>query len=215
MRAHQHLLEREIDEADRRAAAVVQAAAMRACRRGSRRVRWPGAHRRRPWRRGRAARRPACRARAARRGAAPQTSLAPMCAAHRHAGEAEREVRGEGRERRIGALAAGRGIGHDADLVAARGLAAREIDHVAEQPADRGAQDVQDLERAIRPAIVLRTSARRCGRCRRGGPDSSATPRARSVRPLTWRLISILCLKARGVKPPAIATAVSTVMFGT
>ena len=58
-------------------------------------------------------------------------------------------MRGERREGRCGAFAAGRGIGHDADLVPARRLAAREIEHVAEQAADRRPQDVEDLEGAI------------------------------------------------------------------
>ena len=82
-------------------------------------------------------------------------------AAHRHAGEAEREVRGERREGRCGAFATGRGIGHDADLVAARRLTAREIEHVAEQAADRRPQDVENLEGAVRshaPSVHSRES---------------------------------------------------------
>ena len=66
--------------------------------------------------------------------------------AHRDAGQAERELARQRRECRIRARAAGRGIRHDADLMAARGLPARKVDHVAEQPADRRAQDVEDLE---------------------------------------------------------------------
>jgi hypothetical protein len=57
----------------------------------------------------------------------------------------------QGRESRLGAFPAGRRIGHDADLMSARRLAAREIEHMAEQPADRGSEDVQYPERTIRP----------------------------------------------------------------
>ena len=82
---------------------------------------------------------------------APCGHVAPAdMAAHRDAAQAQREVRGERRERRIGAFAAGRGIGHDTDRVPARGLRARQVEDVPEQPADRRPQDVQDLEGADR-----------------------------------------------------------------
>ena len=63
-----------------------------------------------------------------------------------NAGEAERERRRKLGERRVGALAAARRIGDDADLVAARRLAAREVADMPEQSADRRAQHVQDVE---------------------------------------------------------------------
>ena len=65
---------------------------------------------------------------------------------HRDAGEAEREHLGEIGERGIGAFAAARRVGNDADLVAARRLAAREVANMPEQSADRRAKDMQDVE---------------------------------------------------------------------
>jgi hypothetical protein len=56
-------------------------------------------------------------------------------AAHRHARQAERKVRGERRERGVGALAAGRGIRDDSDVMTALCLAAGEIADMAEQAA--------------------------------------------------------------------------------
>ena len=50
--------------------------------------------------------------------------------AHRHTGQSQRKLSGQRRERSIRARAAGRGIRHDADLVATRGLRTRKIDHV-------------------------------------------------------------------------------------
>ena len=51
------------------------------------------------------------------------------------------------RERGLGAGAAGGAVADDADVMAARGLAAGEIEDVAENAADRRAGDVHDLER--------------------------------------------------------------------
>ena len=62
--------------------------------------------------------------------------------------DAELHLRRDSRERGLGAGAAGRAVADDADLVAARGLAARDIEDVPEDAADRGARDVHDL-RAI------------------------------------------------------------------
>ena len=56
------------------------------------------------------------------------------------------------RQRCLGARAAGRRVGDDADLVAARRLAAREVEDMPEQAADRRAQHMQDFER--RSAMV-------------------------------------------------------------
>ncbi len=64
---------------------------------------------------------------------------------HRHAGEAEREHLREIGERGIGAFVTA-GVGNDADLVAARCLAAREVANMPEQSADRRAKDVQHVE---------------------------------------------------------------------
>ncbi len=58
-------------------------------------------------------------------------------AAHRHPRQAEGEERLQALEDRLGPVAAGRGVGDDADPVAARRLGTGQIDHVPEQPADR------------------------------------------------------------------------------
>ena len=51
----------------------------------------------------------------------------------------------------------GGGVAEEADAVAGPGLFGRQIAHVAEQPADGGAKDVQDVQRV---GHRLRTSAR-------------------------------------------------------
>ena len=48
---------------------------------------------------------------------------------------------------RVGARSAGGRIDDHADAMAAAGLAGDQVDHMAEQPAERRAQDVQDIER--------------------------------------------------------------------
>ena len=80
----------------------------------------------------------------------------PDLPAHRDTREAEREVGRQFREHRFGARAAGRRIGDQPDAVSARGLSAREIDHVAEQAADRGAQHVQNLQASGGRSAVMR-----------------------------------------------------------
>ena len=116
--------------------------------------------------------------------------------AHRHAAQPQREMGSERGEGRIGAFAAGRGIRHDADLVAARGLRARQIEDVTKQPADGRAQDVQDFQG--RGPHHVRTSVPRYGRFRPAAPDNSATRRASRSGRSPAREISICCLKARG-----------------
>ena len=51
-------------------------------------------------------------------------------------------------EHRLGDAIAGEAVGDDADAVAAGDLAAHQIGDMPEQAADRGAQDVNDVERA-------------------------------------------------------------------
>ena len=63
-----------------------------------------------------------------------------------NARNAELHLRRDGRQRRLGARAAGRAVADDADLMPARGLAARDIEDVTENAADRRAGDVHDLE---------------------------------------------------------------------
>ena len=156
---HQHLLEREIQKADRRMAAVMQAAAMR-------RVDPDRAAAAEP-RIGATLGAVAVQdvgtglARALSRHVALCRHIAQAdMAAHRHAGQPERQLSGQRRERRIRPRAAGRGIRHDADLMAARRLRARQIDHVTKQAADGRPQDVQDIE-GLTPGHVPRTSVRR------------------------------------------------------
>jgi hypothetical protein len=71
--------------------------------------------------------------------------------AHRNTREPERKLGRKRCESRLGARASGGAVGHDADLVAARGLRMRQIDHVTEQAADGRPQDVQDPEGSIGP----------------------------------------------------------------
>ncbi|GJE44889.1 hypothetical protein AEGHOMDF_4081 [Methylobacterium soli] len=65
-------------------------------------------------------------------------------APHRQARHAEAEARRELGEGPLGALAPGRRIANDPDLMPGRGLEPREVDDVPEQPPDRRAEDVQD-----------------------------------------------------------------------
>ncbi len=62
----------------------------------------------------------------------------------------------------IGARAAGALIGDQADAVSARDLFVREVEHMAEQAADRRAKDMQDIQwgHCLPTAIGLRQSHR-------------------------------------------------------
>ena len=131
---HQRLFEREIEEPDRRRAAVVQAAAMR-----------------RVDANGPAATQPRISAALGAMtvqhvdiGFARAPCDMALCRqiaqagmpAHGYTGKSQRELRRQSRKRRIRTRAAGRGVRHDAHLMAARGLRARKIDHVTKQTAD-------------------------------------------------------------------------------
>ena len=61
--------------------------------------------------------------------------------------DAERQLWLERRQGRVGARPAGQGIDDQPDPVAALRLAPRQVDHMAEQPAEGGAENVQDTER--------------------------------------------------------------------
>ncbi len=63
-----------------------------------------------------------------------------------NAGEAERERRLELSQDLVGARAAGAAVGDQADPVPARDLLVRQVEHMAEQAADRRAKDVQDVQ---------------------------------------------------------------------
>ena len=71
-----------------------------------------------------------------------QSELPP----HRNAHHAERQVASERAKLRVGHRARLGFRGDNTDLVAALGLASRQIDHMTKQPADRSPQDMQDLE---------------------------------------------------------------------
>src|SRR5882724_5407081 len=118
-------------------------------------------------------------------------------------------------KRRSGAFAAGHAVGDDADVVAAVGLSVGEVQDVTEDSADRGAHCVQDTKRLI---------------WNRGHDQNQRSP-TRTVSPglndvpsgTTTRIEPELSVwvrvtrsrRARGEKPPAIATALSTLMLGT
>ena len=62
----------------------------------------------------------------------------------------ERQTRRQRRERSFGPGTAGGGIHNQADPMSTRRLPLRQIDHVPEQAAERGAQHVHDIERRSR-----------------------------------------------------------------
>ena len=134
-------------------------------------------------------------------------------ARHRESRNAKLHLRRDGRKRRVGAGAAGRAVADDADLVAARRLAAGDIEDVPENAADRGPRHMHDLQ-------ALRIGHRQNQRSptsmvspgRSGARSGSAV---RAGRPCSLRVMVTVGRNARGVKPPAMAMAFSTVMLGT
>jgi hypothetical protein len=128
---------------------------------------------------------------------------------------AESKARGDFGKRRVGALAAGEAVGDDPDLVAAVGLAVGEVEDVTEDSADRRAHCVQDAKRLIwndghdqNQRSPTRTVS----------PGPSAVPSGTTVRdePELSMWVSVTrSRRARGENPPAIATALSTLMLGT
>jgi hypothetical protein len=69
-------------------------------------------------------------------------------AAHGDPAETERKLARQRRQRGLGLRAAGHRVGDEPDAMAAHRLRPRQIDHVAEQPAHRRAQDMKDIEPA-------------------------------------------------------------------
>ena len=128
---------------------------------------------------------------------------------------AELETRGDFRQRLLGAFAAGEAVGDDADVMAAVGLAVGEIEDMAENAADRRARGVQDPKRLTvnerhdqnqrSPTSTVSPGLRGVpdGTTKRAGPDASV-----------WVSVT-RSRRARGEKPPAMATALSIVMLGT
>ena len=134
---------------------------------------------------------------------------------HRDAMDAELETGRDLGERRRGALAAGQAVGHDADGVPALGLAVGEVEDVADDAADGRAHRVKDAQRLVvgrchgqnQRSLMTTVSP---GRMMVPSGTVARTAPLRSV-----RVSSTVSLNARGEKPPAIATALSTVMLGT
>ena len=136
-------------------------------------------------------------------------------AANGRAVNAELELGSDFRQRLLGAFAAGEAVGDDADVMAAVGLAVGEIEDMAENAADRRARGVQDTKRLTvnerhdqnqrSPTSTVSPGLRGVpdGTTKRVGPDASV-----------WVSVT-LSRRARGEKPPAMATALSTVMLGT
>ena len=118
-------------------------------------------------------------------------------------------------ERRLGAFAAGEAVGDDADMMAAVGLAVGEIEDVTEDSADWGARRVQDTKRLI---WYWRHDQNQRSPTSTVSPGLRAVPSGTTIRiePLASVCVSVtLSRRARGEKPPAIATALSTLILGT
>lgn len=114
----------------------------------------------------------------------------------------------------LGMLAAGRFVSDHAYSVTACALLDREIADVAKQASDGRSQDVKDAKRRQewlaaqnqRSWMVIVSPGRTLKYCGTVALDGT---------PLTVRTMVKVVRLARGVKPPAIATAVSTVMLFT
>ena len=119
------------------------------------------------------------------------------------------------RQRRVGAFAAGQAVGDNADMVAALGLSIGEIQDVAEDSADRRAHRVQDTKRLV---WVGGHDQNQRSPTRTVSPGPTGVPSGTTMRigPEASVWVSVtLSRRARGEKPPAIATALSTLMLGT
>ena len=128
---------------------------------------------------------------------------------------AELEAGRDLRQRRLGAFAAGQAVGDDADMVAAVGLAVGEVEDVTEDAADRRAHRVQDTKRLIwnRGHDQNQRSPTRTVSPGPSGVPSGTTTRD-APEPSVWVRVT-RSRRARGEKPPAIATALSTLILGT
>ena len=128
---------------------------------------------------------------------------------------AELEARRDFLQRRLGAFAAGEAVGDDADMVAAIGLAVGEIDDVPEDAADRRPHRVQDTKRLTSNHGHDQNQR---SPTRTVSPGLIAVPSGTTMRiePEASVWVSVTrSRRARGEKPPAIATALSTVILGT
>ncbi len=119
------------------------------------------------------------------------------------------------RQRRIGTLAAGEAVGDDADMVATLGLSVGEVEDVADDSADRCAHRVQDTKRLIGNIGHVQNQR---SPTRTVSPGLSGVPGGTTIRiePDASVWVSVTrSRRARGEKPPAIATALSTLILGT
>ena len=81
---------------------------------------------------------------------------------HPHAMQAKAQLGSELGQDLVGPLPARGGIAEDADVVAPGDLPARDIEHVPEQAAERGPEDVQNAQRRLGAAgSVLRAQNQR------------------------------------------------------
>src|SRR5262249_20976370 len=78
---------------------------------------------------------------------ADAANVAPAdVAGERMLGKAERGFTSQPAQNPLGRRAAGGAVGHETDLVSARRLSARGGGHMSRQPANRSAEDVQDIQ---------------------------------------------------------------------
>src|ERR1700733_14917471 len=119
------------------------------------------------------------------------------------------------RQRRVGAFAPGQAVGDDADMVTAIGLSIGYVQDVTENSADRRAHRGQDTKRLI---CILRHDQNQRSPTRTVSPGLMGVPSGTTTRiapePSVWVSVT-LSRRARGEKPPAIATALSTLILGT
>ena len=128
---------------------------------------------------------------------------------------AELQARRDFRQRGLGAFAAGQAVGDDADMVAALGLSVGEVQDVAENSADRRAHGVQDTKRLVGIG-GHRQNQRSPTSTVSPGPMGVPSGTTTRIGPEASVWVSVtLSRRARGEKPPAIATALSTLMLGT
>ena len=128
---------------------------------------------------------------------------------------AELEARRNLRQRRLGTFAAGQAVGDDADMVAAIGLSIGNVQDVTENSADRRAHRMQDTKRLI---YSLWHAQNQRSPTRTVSPGLTAVPSGTTTRvgPELSVWVSVTrSRRARGEKPPAIATALSTLILGT
>ena len=118
-------------------------------------------------------------------------------------------------QRLLGALAAGQAVGDDTDMVAAIGLAVGEVEDVAKDAANGRAHRVQDTKRLSFDDGHAQNQRSPTSTV---SPGPIGVPGGTTKRPVPDASVCVTVTRsrlARGEKPPAIATALSTVMFGT